>query len=48
MEKGNHWIFDFETNETEARHAFAIIKMHGFTKSCFVGRPDPSFQYLRK
>lgn len=45
---GNHWVFDFDTKEDEARKAFAIIKKYGFTRSCFVGRPDPSFQYLRK
>ncbi len=45
---GSHWIFDFGDKETEARTAFAIIKKHGFTRSCYVGRPDPSFTYLRK
>jgi hypothetical protein len=45
---GSHWVFDFEGNEAEARKAFGIIKKHGFNKSCFVGRPDPSFQYLRR
>jgi len=46
--EGSHWIFDFKENEAEARNAFNIIQKHGFTSSCFVGRPDPSFQYLRK
>lgn len=45
---GNHWIFDFENKKDEAMHAFNIIKKYGFTQSCFVGRPNPSFQYLRK
>ncbi len=45
---GSHWLFDFEGNEAEARDALNIIKQHGFTKSCFVGRPEPDFQYLRK
>ncbi|MBW2181766.1 MAG: hypothetical protein JRG81_15575 [Deltaproteobacteria bacterium] len=45
---GSHWVFDFEGNEAEARKSFRIIKKHGFNKSCFVGRPDPSFQYLRR
>lgn len=45
---GNHWMFDFNTNEEEARQSFCIIKKYGFTKSCFVGRPGPSLQYLRK
>lgn len=45
---GNHLMFDFGTNKTEALKSLAIIKKYGFTKSCFVGRPNPSFQYLRK
>jgi hypothetical protein len=45
---GSHWLFDFGGKESEARKAFAIIKKYGFTRSCFVGRPDPSFNYLRK
>jgi hypothetical protein len=45
---GSHWMFDFGNNEGEARQAFAIIKKYGFNRSCFVGRPNPSFQYLRR
>ncbi|HHE07779.1 MAG TPA: hypothetical protein ENL01_02555 [Chlorobaculum parvum] len=45
---GNHWVFDFNDKEGEARTAFAIIKKYGFNHSCYVGRPDPSFMYLRK
>ncbi|HYM61909.1 MAG TPA: hypothetical protein VEZ11_13580, partial [Thermoanaerobaculia bacterium] len=45
---GNHWMYDFGSNEAEARQAFAIIKKHGFTHSCYVGRPGPSLEYLRK
>ncbi|MBW2410297.1 MAG: hypothetical protein JRF72_10900 [Deltaproteobacteria bacterium] len=45
---GSHWMFDFGSNESEARKALAIIKKYGFSKSCFVGRPGPSFLYLRK
>jgi len=45
---GGHWMFDFGNNEKEARKVLAIIRKYGFTKSCFVGRPGPSFLYLRK
>lgn len=45
---GSHWVFDFENNYTEAKQAFLIIKKYGFTKSCFVGRPNPSLKYLTK
>lgn len=45
---GDHWLFDFDTNRAEAEEALEVIQRHGFTQSCFVGRPDPSFSYLRK
>lgn len=45
---GSHWLYDFGSNEEEARQALAIIKKHRFSYSCFVGRPDPSFTYLRR
>ena len=45
---GSHWMFSFGSKEAEARQALAIIKQHGFTFSCFVGRPNPIFRYLRK
>ena len=45
---GTHWLFDFGDKESEARQAFAIIKKYGFNKLCYVGRPHPSFTYLRK
>jgi hypothetical protein len=45
---GSHWMFDFGSKKSEAYTAYRIIKKYGFKYSCFVGRPDPSFQYLRK
>lgn len=45
---GSHWIFDFGSKKNEANQAYAIIKKYGFTRSCFVGRPQASFEYLRK
>jgi hypothetical protein len=45
---GSHWVFDFGNKEKEARTAFSIIKKYRFSRSCFVGRPKPSFEYLRK
>lgn len=44
---GNHSLFAFP-NEAEAEQARNITQEHGFTKSCFVSRPDPSMTYLRK
>jgi hypothetical protein len=45
---GNHWMFDFAGKEGEARKSLAVIKRYGFNKSCFVGRPNPSFSYMRR
>lgn len=45
---GSHWMFDFGSKEEEARQALAIIKKYRVSYSCFVGRPDPSFSYLRR
>lgn len=35
-------------NQQEAEQSKQIIQKYGFQKSCFIGRPDPSFHYLRK
>lgn len=45
---GNHWLFDFGGNQDEARQALAVIRQQHFRYSCFVGRPNPSFTYLRR
>lgn len=45
---GSHWMFSFGSNESEARQSMAIIKKYGFSHTCYVGRPDPSFKYLRR
>lgn len=43
---GNHWMFDFLSDELEANGALTVIKHYDMTQSCFIGRPDPSFKYL--
>ncbi len=45
---GSHWMFDFGASRAEAEQAYRIIKKYGFRYSCFVGRPDASFSYLRR
>ncbi|HES59464.1 MAG TPA: hypothetical protein ENO18_03445 [Caldithrix sp.] len=45
---GSHWMFSFGSNESEARQSLAIIKKYGFNHTCYVGRPGPSFKYLRR
>ena len=42
---GSHSMFS-APNYTEANTIRNIIKYYGLNKSCFVGRPDPSFQYM--
>ncbi len=46
--EGSHWIMDFDHQEAEARQALRILRHHGFTQQCFVGRPNPSLTYLRR
>lgn len=45
---GSHYIFDFGTSYSEAKKSYDIIKKHNFTKTCYVGRPGPSFEYMRR
>ncbi len=45
--EGSHWIFDFAGNRHEANRSLAIIKKYKMGQGCYVGRPDPSFTYLR-
>ncbi len=45
---GSRFLFDFGNKEEEARQALMIIRNYGFKKACYVGRPEPSFMYLKK
>ncbi|MCU0548982.1 MAG: hypothetical protein MUC48_06505 [Leptolyngbya sp. Prado105] len=45
---GSHWMFDFENNRAEAEQSLAVIRKYGFNQSCFVGRPNAKFSYLRR
>lgn len=45
---GSHWMFDFGSSQAQAAQALQLIKQYGFTFSCFVGRPNPKFEYLRR
>lgn len=46
--EGSHWLMDFGNKENEARQSFRILRHYGFTRSCFVGRPNPSMTYFRR
>lgn len=51
MVEGNMWMVDFgntATSATEARQALSIVKKYKFNRQCFIGRPDPSFEYWKK
>jgi hypothetical protein len=45
---GNHWVFDFGNNINEAKQSLELIRRYQFRYSCFVGRPNPDFTYLRQ
>ncbi|MRR32894.1 hypothetical protein EG834_21755, partial [bacterium] len=44
---GDHWLLSFGPNQAEAREALAIIKKYNFNSSCSVGKPNPSFTYMK-
>jgi uncharacterized protein YkwD len=46
--EGDHWLLDFGNSSQEARQALSIIRSYGFDSLCFVGRPQPSFTYLKR
>lgn len=48
MVDGDHWLFDFGGSQAEAQQALAAVIGYGFTKSCYVGRPNPGMSYLRR
>lgn len=41
-------LYDLGQREAEARSALAIIRQHQFTHACFIGRPNATFEYLRR
>jgi hypothetical protein len=45
---GPSWLLDFDQKEAEAKIAATIIKHYGFTRQCFVGRPNAPMMYFRK
>jgi len=47
LKSGALLLFTFPT-QAQADKAKAIIQHYGFTRICYVGRPDPSMTYFRK
>lgn len=48
IKEGNSYILDFDDSEAEAFRAMEYINRYGFSKYCFVGRPNASMEYFRK
>ena len=48
IEKPGHSMFGFGRNEEECVKALSVIKKYSFNQSCFVGRANPSFSYLKR
>ncbi len=47
IEHPNHSMFGFGKNKEACINTLKVIKKYGFNQSCFVGRPYPSFTYLK-
>lgn len=47
LRQASRSVFAFD-DQAEAHRALELIRLHRFTHSCFVGRPGPSFRYLRR
>lgn len=47
IERPNHSMFSFGKDKDACINTLKIIKKYGFNQSCFVGRPYPSFTYLK-
>lgn len=45
---GDMWMLDFGSDQAAAQNAADIIKYHGFTRQCYIGRPGPSMMYFVK
>jgi hypothetical protein len=43
---GDHWRFDFGSQEEQARRALEIIHYYRMDSTCFAGRPHPPIGYL--
>lgn len=46
--EGDHWMFDFGTNEESAKQAAEVLQHYQFKRVCYVGRPGSPMQYFVK
>ncbi len=42
---GSTWVLDFSADRAEAQQTADIIRYHGMSRQCFIGRPGPSMTY---
>jgi subtilisin family serine protease len=48
VQGNDYYVEDFGSKENEARAALNILQRYGFTRQCFVKRPNAAMQYWRK
>lgn len=48
IEKPGHSMFGFGKNKEACVKALGVIKKYGFNQSCFIGRANASFSYLKR
>lgn len=48
VEKPGHLMFQFGDNYQECVDALNVIKKYGYNQSCFIGRANGSFEYLKR
>lgn len=46
--EGSHWLLDFGNRQDYAQRMVQVLRHHGFTRICYVGRPNPPMTYFRK
>jgi hypothetical protein len=47
VEKPDHSLFGFGKDKEACINTLKVIKKYEFNQTCFVGRPNPSFTYLK-
>ena len=48
IERPGHSMFSFGKNEEACKDALSVIKKYEFNQSCFIGRANASFSYLKR
>tara|TARA_B100001758_G_scaffold228363_1_gene222472 strand:- start:112 stop:786 length:675 start_codon:yes stop_codon:yes gene_type:complete len=48
IERPGHSMFSFGNDEDACKKALSVIKKYEFNQSCFVGRANASFNYLKR